>query len=91
MASGTIRAGEIVVETVTKVLSWNNGTHGQTFGTYTKSGYTLIAVSPVAFARSSTTSFSFVTTAAGQVYMSTTSTYNETDASITLRLIWLKN
>ena len=91
MATGTIKSEQIVVETVTKTCNWSTGTNGQTFGTYTKAGYTLIAVSPVAFARASTTSFSFVVNANGSIYMTTTSGYAETGASITLRLIWMKN
>lgn len=94
MATGTIKKVEseqILVETVTKTFNWSGGTTQQTFGTYTKAGYTLIAVSSVSFARSSTTSFSFVINSNGGVYMTTTSKYAETDATITLRLIWLKN
>lgn len=94
MATGTIKKVEseqILVETVTKTCNWSTGTNGQIFGTYTKAGYTLITVSPVAFARASTTSFSFVVNSNGGVYMTTTSGYAESDATITLRLIWLKN
>lgn len=78
-------------EIVTKTCSWLTGIHGQDFGTYTKSGYTLIGVLPVVLSRSSTTVFTFQTTLAGLVYMTTDSSYDETDASVSLRLLWQKN
>lgn len=81
----------IVDQLVTETKSWSQGISGQDFGTYTKSGYTLWGVLPVSLARASTTVFTFQTTTAGLVYMSTSSGYSESNASLTLRLIWKKN
>lgn len=86
-----LKSGLIVDELVTKTMSWSAGISGQNFGTYTKSGYTLLGVLPVSLARASTTVFTFQTTTAGLVYMSTYSGYAESNASLTLRLIWKKN
>ena len=93
VADGALNAlnSKIIDELVTETKSWEQGVAGQTFGTYTKSGYTLIGVLPVSLARASTTLFSFQGRTDGLVYMTTSSNYAETDASLAVRLLWKKN
>lgn len=81
----------IVYQEVTKTLSWSAGVHGQNFGTYTKTGYKLFGVMPIALARASTTVFAFNHNPDnGNVYMTTNSTYDESNATEKLLLMWRK-
>lgn len=81
----------IVYQEVTNTLSWQAGIHGQNFGTYTKQGYKLCGVMPVALSRSSTTLFAFNHNPNnGNVYMTTNSTYNESNVEEKLLLMWRK-
>ena len=72
-------------------LSWNSGVQGQSIGTASKSGYTAVALVPIALQRASTTLFSFQISSNGTVYMTTNSTYSESNASETIGLLWAKN
>ena len=72
-------------------LSWNSGIQGQTVGTAVKNGYTPVALIPTGLQRASTTLFSFQISSNGTVYMTTNSTYSESNASETIGILWMKN
>lgn len=72
-------------------LSWNSGIQGQTIGTTVKNGYTAVALIPTGLQRASTTLFSFQISSNGAIYMTTNSTYSESNASETIGILWMKN
>ena len=71
-------------------LSWKSGIQGQTIGKVEKTGYVPVSLLPIALQRAATTLFSFQISADGSVYMTTNSTYDESNATETVGVLWIK-
>lgn len=72
-------------------LSWKAGIHGQVIGTAVKSGYQIVGIVPITLQRASTTVMCFQANPSGNIYMTTSSQYDESDVTETIGILWMRN